>query len=128
MKKASSSNKISRYLAEDRQFWQTHLSASIASGMTRRAYCQKHSINYARFGYWKNRLENSTNQDKPTQPNAMRPNASSSVLLPVQIKSAVQPGLPQGDVAILGSLSLKNGSVLQIHDVRLLHIILERFA
>jgi hypothetical protein len=127
MKRTSSLNKISRYVSEDQQFWQIHLSAFASSGVSRRAYCRKHGVNYDRFTYWKNRIEICPDNDKPTQASKKCSAPSPSALLPVQLKSAIQPSLPQDDMAILGSLHLKNGSVLRIHDAHAFNIILERF-
>lgn len=128
MKKAPSPHKIPRYVSEDQQFWQAHLSAFTVSGVNRRAYCRKHAVNYDRFTYWKNRLETCADKDTPTQASTKRSAPSLSALLPVQLKPAIQPSLPQDGAAILGSLLLKNGSVLRIHDAHALTILLERFA
>ncbi len=128
MKKAAALHKISRYASEDQQFWQTHLSAFAVSGVSRRAYCRQHDLNYDRFSYWKKRVEVYTDNDQPILASTKHSaRSSSSALLPVQLTPVIQPRLPQDHMAILGSFQLKNGSVLRIHDVQAFNIILERF-
>ena len=119
----TTSKLVHRYITEDEQFWQKHLFACKASGMNRRAYCQTHEINYARFSYWKKRLTASSNPSE----NSRHPYAPSPVLLPVQLKSTTQATL-QKNAAVLTTLNLKNGHVLQIHDERVLMLVLDRWA
>ena len=120
----ATSKLVHRYITEDEQFWQKHLSALKASGMNRSAYCKIHEINYWRFSYWKKRLTTSNNPSENSHP----PYAPSPVLLPVRLKSMTQPTLQKNAAAILTTLNLKNGHVLQIHDERVLMLILDRWA
>ncbi len=43
--------------AEDRVvFWRGHWKAWAESGLSQRAYCARHGLSYAAFGYWRNRV------------------------------------------------------------------------
>lgn len=120
----TTSKLVHRYMDEDEQFWQKHLFACKASGMNRRAYCKTHEINYGRFSYWKKRLTASSNLSENSHP----PHAPSPVLLPVRLKSTTQPTLQKNADPVLTTLNLKNGHVLQIHDERVLMLVLDRWA
>lgn len=38
-------------------FWRGHWEAWAASGISQRAYCARHGLSYAAFGYWRNRVK-----------------------------------------------------------------------
>lgn len=37
-------------------FWRGHWHAWAESGLSQRAYCARHGLSYAAFGYWRNRV------------------------------------------------------------------------
>ncbi|WP_084511534.1 IS66 family insertion sequence element accessory protein TnpA, partial [Desulfatibacillum aliphaticivorans] len=39
-----------------RRFWEHHLARCRQSGLTQKAYCQKHGLKLHQFYYWKKRL------------------------------------------------------------------------
>lgn len=106
----------SRYVEEDESYWQEHLTAFMASDLTRTSYCKEFGINYHRFGYWKNRLldKSITSSERITKP---------SKLVPITLKA--ENGVSDKSKSLC-SLHLKNGSVLQIHDERALSLLLAK--
>jgi len=92
------------------QFWKEHASKQRESGLTVSGYCRKHQLNYDRFYYW-------LRKNKPIEPR----------LVPIRINQPVEPSVSNNITApVLCSLTLKNGSVLQIHDKSVLPLILSR--
>ena len=44
---------LSSSIAESRvRFWQTHVRALTANGLSRRAYCRRHQLSYHALTYW----------------------------------------------------------------------------
>jgi hypothetical protein len=41
---------------DSHSFWHHHIQAQPESGLTQKAYCDKHTIKVHRFWYWKNKL------------------------------------------------------------------------
>ena len=39
-------------VTEKEQIWQEHIKVQKESGLSRKAYCVKHHLNYDQFGYW----------------------------------------------------------------------------
>jgi hypothetical protein len=110
---------VSKYVTEDKYFWQNHLSKFRESGLTRKHYCRQNAISYDRFTYWIRKhpqqpqvfSEQKEKLEKPRQ------------FLPLQLKPEHKP-----DSTSLFSLNLKNGCVLQIHNEQALSIILEKLS
>jgi hypothetical protein len=44
-------------MMQDRKFWTRHVEDSRASGMTQRAYCQRHHLKKGTLGYWVSTLK-----------------------------------------------------------------------
>jgi len=107
---------VPRYTHEDESFWKKHQLDFSASGLARKAYCKMQAINYDRFSYWIKKLNSPADGGK----NDKQASHKYTALLPVQVKSEC----PQGN--IVGSLILKNGLTLQIHDPQALSFILEK--
>lgn len=107
---------VSRYIHEDENFWKKHQLDFSASGLTRAVYCKTQAINYDRFGYWIRKLNSSEDNTKNDKQTSHKP----STLLPVQVKSECIAA------NTIGSLLLKNGLTLQIHDRQALSFILEK--
>ena len=63
------------------RFWQHHLNAWQASGLTQRAYARQHNLPAARFTYWKGKFYPGTSIDK----------ASKSAFVPVRLDSLQSP-------------------------------------
>jgi transposase-like protein len=42
--------------------WERHMRAYERSGLSIREYCRKHDLNFNTFGYWRHKLNNSTNE------------------------------------------------------------------
>ena len=42
-------------ITEKEQIWQEHIKGQKESGLSRKAYCVKHHLNYDQFGYWVNK-------------------------------------------------------------------------
>jgi len=40
-------------------FWKKHLSGWRQSDLSQKAYCEKHNLKFATFGYWRKRLATS---------------------------------------------------------------------
>jgi hypothetical protein len=53
-------------------FWQGHLSAWSASGLTQVAYCRQHQLSRAAFGWWKRQLQGKV-EARRGSPGAKRP-------------------------------------------------------
>jgi hypothetical protein len=47
---------ISVECQQKRNFWETHLQAWQASGVSQAGYCRKHGLSHKSFVYWKKRL------------------------------------------------------------------------
>lgn len=116
--KSNEDSHVGKYAEEDENYWQKHLSALTASGLTRMNYCKEYHVNYHRFGYWKRLLL--ANQSK-TQ--AKQTTIKPLPLVPISVRVE-----EQGNEVKIGlcSLHFKNGIVLRIYEERVLSLILER--
>lgn len=56
MNKLSAVKRVSRYVNEDKAFWQKHIKGFESSGLSGAGYCRKEGINWDRFNYWKKSL------------------------------------------------------------------------
>lgn len=92
---------------ENDAFWRQHHESQKASGLSRKTYSLQHDLNYDRFGYWLSKQ--SHHSDK---------------LISVNLKTEIS-AVSQNTLC---TLDLKNGHRLQIHDTRVLTIILDRYA
>jgi hypothetical protein len=111
--------RTSRYTSENENFWRHHIATCSTSGVSRAIYCKQNNINYDRFGYWMRKLSSGDLQSaKPAE----SPSSKPTTLIPVQLK----PQTTQNHSAVLCTLSLKNGHMLQIHDQQTLLMLLER--
>src|SRR3569623_325732 len=107
---------VRRYIDESETFWKKHHLDSSASGLTRAVYCKTQSINYDRFGYWIRKLNFPASGGK----NDKQASHQYTALLPVKVKSECIAA------NTVGSLILKNGLTLHIHDPQALSFILEK--
>lgn len=90
------------------QFFKEHAVKLKNSGLSRSAYCRKHQLNYGHFTYWLSKEKKATRHLVPVKLNQSTAVSSfSSIVAPV-----------------LCTLTLKNGSVLHIHDKGILPLIL----
>ncbi|MFA6038342.1 MAG: hypothetical protein WC748_09525 [Legionellales bacterium] len=109
MKATDQSKKISTQLqVEDESFWRQHYQAHQSSGLTRREYCRKNSIDYYRFGYW---------LKKCSKQNAQ--------LIEVKIKPS-ENNLSPSPPSELCTLRLRGGHEIKINNVQALSLILEK--
>ena len=61
-------------LETKRTLWHQHITNWKSSGLTQRAFCEKHALNIHQFGYWNKRFNpaksaSPKSQDKNTAPN-----------------------------------------------------------
>ena len=97
---------VSKYVGEDKHFWNEHLLKFSESSLSRAEYCRKEGISADRFRYWKKVLEKkklAVSVEKTCLPKLKK-------LIPVEIKEE-----PVKEVFSLCSVKLTNGLVLQIH-------------
>jgi len=95
---------------EDELFWRQHDKAHQSSGLTRREYCRKNSIDYYRFGYWLKKWSKQNTR-----------------LIKVKIKSSdnnVSPSL--SSPSELCTVRLRGGHEIKINNVQALSLILEK--
>jgi hypothetical protein len=101
----TSAKVASQYPSEDEKFWEAHAQALKSSGLSRKAYCRQHNVNYDRFGYWLPKIS--------VQP---------SSLVAVKLKPVSIPSTKD----VLCTLSTNKGWHLSIHDVWALSLVLEK--
>jgi hypothetical protein len=89
------------------QFWRAQSQSQKESGLSRRAYCREHQLNYEHFNYWERKFHKQT---------------IAPALLPVKIASLSKTD-SQG-VETLCTLAFKNGHELKIHDKGVLPLLL----
>jgi hypothetical protein len=95
-------------ISEKKQFWKEHAALQIESGLSRKAYCYKHQLNYDQFYYW-------LRKEKHTAPR----------LLPVKLQQTTeQPSVSPVTDRVLCTIKLRDGSILKIHDKSILPLIL----
>lgn len=94
---------------ENEAFWQNHYQIQKNSGISRKAYCRRHKLNYDRFGYWIGKWN--------------RDNREPLISVKLKTLTKIDP-VPS---AILCELNLKNGCILKIYDSNSLDIILSKY-
>jgi len=92
------------------QYWKEHLAKQKQSGLPAAVYCRQYQLNYDRFYYW-----------------IRKERRSAPRLIPIELKSPVTTDsvstrtiLPP----VLCTLTLRDGSVLIIHDKRSIPLVL----
>ncbi len=94
--------------AMQEQFFKEHATKQKDSGLSRLSYCQKHQLNYDHFNYWFRKEKKGMQR-----------------LAPVKLRQPVEPtSFTSISAAVLCTLTLRSGSVLQIHDKGILPLIL----
>ncbi len=75
-------------------FWQEHLSAWSASGLTQVAYCRRHQLSRAAFGWWKRQLRGkpSIRKGRTATKEPPRDRRTAVQFVEVQHDSHVDPG------------------------------------
>ena len=129
MEATSEINKIPnalKYAHEDEDFWRKHVIAFPKSGLTKKAYCKQHKVNYPRFFYWIRKISSPLKTLPQKISCSMNQNLTTAIppLLPVQLKQELSH-LNQG---IHCALSLKNGCTLNIFNEQSLLFILEKWS
>jgi len=109
----------SQHMQENENLWKKHVSDFIRSGLTKKAFCKKHEVNYGRFFYWIRKL---SLLPLPT-PAHKKKKEDKAQFMPVKLKSQLPE---QIKATLLCTLSLKNGCALQIHDEQSLSLILRK--
>jgi hypothetical protein len=94
--------------ATQEQFFKEHAAKQKESGLSRLAYCRKHQLNYDHFNYWVRKEKQVERQLVPVK-----------LKQPVKLLSSSSKAAP-----VLCTLTLRNGSVLQIYDKGILPLIL----
>lgn len=87
-------------------FWRQHHKAQKTGKLSRKEYCKVHNLNYGRFGYWVGKWNS----------------LEVANLLPIKLIEESRTTASK----ILGTLDLKNGCSLKIHDMEVIASILER--
>lgn len=95
---------------ENEEFWRNHHQMQKASGLTRSDYSRQHGLNYDRFGYWIKKQSLNKNH--------------SAELISIKVKASNSPAMQ----STLCTLNLSSGHHLQIHDISVLSIILDRMS
>jgi hypothetical protein len=103
-------SRIPKQAIEDEIFWQHHMAAQAASGLSKSAYCHLNQVDYGRFIYWSRKAATAN---------------SDSSLVAVKLRSTQEE---LGSVPLLCTLMLKKGGDLRIHDAGVLPLILERLS
>ncbi len=95
--------------SSDEQYWKEHLAKQKKSGLPATIYCREHQLNYDRFYYW-------VRKEKRVSPR----------LIPIELKSIATENdstIPM-ELPILCTLTLRNGSVLAIHEQSVIPLVL----
>lgn len=85
------------------KFWTQHQVLQKQSGLSRRSYCQDNNLNYHTFCYWSKKAQ-----------------SISSPLIPVVITAVTEVPM------LLCSIKLNNGYILNIHNMDVVSVLLER--
>lgn len=104
MKASKSKSKINRVSKNEKfAYWKYHIDSQTTSTLSRKAYCKINKLVYHRFCYWCRKLE------VPSK---------SSKLIPVKIKTDNELS------AVLCSIKLSNGAILNIHSLKAMAAVL----
>lgn len=99
---------VTKNSAMQDQLFKEHAAKQKDSGLSRLAYCRKHQLNYDHFNYWFRKEKKEVRQ-----------------LVPVKLSQPVEPtSFSSSSAAVLCALTLRSGSVLQVHDKSILPLIL----
>lgn len=94
--------------AKQEQIFKEHAAKQKDSGLSRLAYCREHQLNYDHFNYWFRKKKKEAHQ-----------------LVPVKLSQPDEPtSFTSITATVLCTLTLRSGSVLQIHDKGILPLIL----
>lgn len=69
--------------SEKQTLWASHIEGWRSSGLSQKAYCAKHALSFASFGYWRKRFSKASKLIPVTMPNTP---IKASVLLPNGIR------------------------------------------
>jgi hypothetical protein len=120
MMKENAVKKMLRYYPEENEgYWKQHQLNFLASGLSRKKYCEGNGVNYNRFNYWFKKLS-------PSQGATLSKKESpekSNLLLPVQLRLAKSEELSTP----LCTVNFKNGNSLMIHHEQALSLLLEQW-
>lgn len=84
-------------------FWRDHWEAWAASGVSQRAYCARHGLSLAAFGYWRNRIREAPATPAPTfVPVVIEPPAVPAPVPPSSVTAGVEIRLRGGRVIAIG--------------------------
>ena len=99
---------VTKNSAMQDQLFKEHAAKQKDSGLSRLAYCRKHQLNYDHFNYWYRKEKKAVRQ-----------------LVPIKLSQPAEPSsFSNTATPVLCTLTLRNGSVLQIHDKGILPLIL----
>lgn len=87
---------------EDKFYWESHIKAQRASGISRAAYCRINHVNYDRMGYW---IKNNK-----------QARHSNVGVIPILVKQENSDEASPNGNRILCTLRFKNGISISIHD------------
>lgn len=95
--------------SSDEQYWKEHLAKQEKSGLPVTVYCREHQLNYDRFYYW-----------------VRKERRTVARLIPIELKptEADNASTVAMEAPVLGTLTLRGGNVLAIHDKGIIPLIL----
>jgi hypothetical protein len=102
MKTAIAKSAINTANQENEAYWDRHIKAQRASGISRAAYCRINHVHYDRLTYW------FKNNKKAYQTNAS--------VIPIRLKPEVRHESNTDGTKVLCTLIFKNGVTISIHD------------
>jgi hypothetical protein len=109
MKTVTSASK--RAIQEDNAYWEHHINAQRASGITRASYCRVNHVNYDRFNYWIKK-----NKQK---------NQSTASVIPIRLKQEIDHTTASDAGRALCTLKFKSGVTIAVHNQEALSLLLK---
>ncbi|HDR16249.1 MAG TPA: hypothetical protein ENN79_12350 [Desulfobacteraceae bacterium] len=79
-----------------RSFWQAHVRAQAASGLTQREYCRRNSISYWSFSPWKRRIEREGTGFYEVLPAVVRSIPTENRQIEISINASIKISVPDG--------------------------------
>lgn len=88
--------KNTRSSTKARSFWQAHVKAQNASGLTQRVYCRQNDISYWSFNSWKRRIENESVQFHEISPTIVPALPVESRRIEITVNNIIRISVPDG--------------------------------
>lgn len=88
--------KNTRSSTKGRSFWQAHVKAQNASGITQREYCRQNNISYWSFNPWKRRIENESVQFQEISPTIVQEQPGENRRIKITVNDTIRISVPEG--------------------------------